>query len=783
MSTRSLLTGAVGLALVSIPGASALSAFQGFQIGMGVGGILFPEKGPQLENRLRDIRGTGASPGSPIPIVYGREVVGTNIIWATDVRHEHSEHGGKGEATTVTDSYFANVAFGVCDGPITRIRRIWANSDLIYDDRPDSPGYYERPAEPDGRRPKMIGYLKRSRITPYLGTETQLPDPLIEADKGVGNVPPFRGLCYFVFQNLPFHRYGGSMPQMKVEVERGGVVVTVDVIVNDLLDRIEFPAERRNLAKLAEISCEGYVVGSRAPVREYLDPLQGSYHFDFAEVDWNLAAIRRGGAAVITIPIEHLGCGSPDARNTLYDRTDPQGTELPSAVDVSFINFNNDYNAGNVSADRETAQKPRRILMDVPVVMEEQTARNLGYRTLYSELARARGYKIYLPYEYLRVTAGDVLNLPTEDGRLLRVQVIDCELTFFGAQEFTVVEDDETAYFASAPLIATTYTSTDIPDHATPLIFAADVNGLSGRDADYPSLYMIAADDTSYAGGQASTTPGLRGSDNVVRTDLARIVGTGTIGKLYANLAGYEAAAPWDMDSTVYFQVLRGPAPTSATDSDVLDGANAMIVGEEVLQFATVTPVSAGKFALTRLLRGRRGTEYAARLGASGDTKAAIVTGGVVRYAYANSETGGTRTITLREDGEEYDVDTPAPTMVAPLKGNARLPWGPAPVTATRNVGGDVALAWEYRSRYGGEMAEGGEGVELGEASELYDLQVWSAGYATLIRTVTGLTSPAYTYTAANQTTDFGSAQASIAFVVYQVSSVVGRGHPTHVIL
>jgi hypothetical protein len=46
----------------------------------------------------------------------------------------------------------------------------------------------------------------------------------------------------------------------------------------------------------------------------------------------------------------------------------------------------------------------------------------------------------------------------------------------------------------------------------------------------------------------------------------------------------------------------------------------------------------------------------------------------------------------------------------------------------------------------------------------------------TVVRTFTGLSSATTPYTAAQQTTDFGSGQSSITFNVYQVSDAVGRG-------
>ncbi len=48
---------------------------------------------------------------------------------------------------------------------------------------------------------------------------------------------------------------------------------------------------------------------------------------------------------------------------------------------------------------------------------------------------------------------------------------------------------------------------------------------------------------------------------------------------------------------------------------------------------------------------------------------------------------------------------------------------------------------------------------------------------AVLMRTITGLTSPATIYTTAQQVADFGAAQSSVTINVYQLSAAVGRGY------
>ncbi|MCY1359946.1 hypothetical protein D9M69_465510 [compost metagenome] len=53
---------------------------------------------------------------------------------------------------------------------------------------------------------------------------------------------------------------------------------------------------------------------------------------------------------------------------------------------------------------------------------------------------------------------------------------------------------------------------------------------------------------------------------------------------------------------------------------------------------------------------------------------------------------------------------------------------------------------------------------------------------ASVKRTIS-VSSPAFAYTAADQVTDFGSAQSTITFRIYQLSEVVGRGYPLEVTL
>ena len=63
----------------------------------------------------------------------------------------------------------------------------------------------------------------------------------------------------------------------------------------------------------------------------------------------------------------------------------------------------------------------------------------------------------------------------------------------------------------------------------------------------------------------------------------------------------------------------------------------------------------------------------------------------------------------------------------------------------------------------------------MSEASEAYELEILSRG--SVVRSVAGLTTPAFTWTAAMQTADFGGPVNTVDVRVFQIGAL-GRGVP-----
>ena len=211
-------------------------------VGALVGGlladVLFPlpgVKGP----RLNELNIQTSTVGAPIPIVYGTAALAGNVIWSSgliETKHEDEQGGfiGIGGQTVTTYSYSVDVAVGICEGPISAIRRIWADANLIYDASSDDvlarrlaeiqsgPGTeetWEEFVEAINIIRAMSSQLAKEV---YLGTEDQLPDPTIESYEGVGLVPGFRGLAYIVMTGFQLEKYGNRIPNFRFEVTTAG---------------------------------------------------------------------------------------------------------------------------------------------------------------------------------------------------------------------------------------------------------------------------------------------------------------------------------------------------------------------------------------------------------------------------------------------------------------------------------------------------------------------------------------------------------------------------------
>lgn len=217
-STGQIVGGVIG----TVVGMWAGYPMLGAQLGILAGGLADPPKGPTTVGpRLADLTVQTSTYGAVIPRVYGTDAFSGNVFWLEGnaikevmVKKKSGGKGGGSKSTTKTFVNYATFAVGLCQGPIAGIRRIWIKGELFYDAGSSDPGTI------------AASNLAAEGFKVYLGTNTQSPDPRIQADVGAANCPAWRGLAYIVFYDLPLAKYGDALmgAQVKVEVFKTGTV-------------------------------------------------------------------------------------------------------------------------------------------------------------------------------------------------------------------------------------------------------------------------------------------------------------------------------------------------------------------------------------------------------------------------------------------------------------------------------------------------------------------------------------------------------------------------------
>jgi hypothetical protein len=184
-----------------------------------------------------------------------------------------------------------------------------------------------------------------------------------------------------------------------------------------------------------------------------------------------------------------------------------------------------------------------------------------------------------------------------------------------------------------------------------------------------------------------------------------------------------------------------------ARDDDALvAGANLALIGSELVQFGRAERIGPARYRLSRLLRARRGTEWAAATHQPGEDFAIIdpaMTAGL--EVPTGISPGGEVRLLATGVGDE----APAETSVI-VTGEALRPPSPVHLRAEPIAGGaDIAISWVRRSRSGWSWPSGSD-TPLGEEREAYRLDLSGPGWSRSLE----LGSPEHLYSQAAQAAD-----------------------------
>lgn len=755
-----------------------VGAFQGFSIGYSLGGVIDPPKGPNVEGpRLGEKNVISSTYGESIPLVYGPDNrLSGNMIWSTELieTENEEESGGKGGGTSSSTTYTYSVSYSVAISgrPGRQIRRIWMNGKLMFDlaNADGSPPLPAYDAVNGMLYTKAMGtHAVADEIHFWPGTTTQIPDPMIEAIEGVGNVPAYRGIVHITFKNLQLADYGNRIPNTEFEFE-ADTEVALSQVIHDITGRSG--VDNVSVAGLNTL-VPGYIIGRGSNGSGALAPLALAYHFDLAEQHGQVRMVKRARGMKATIPIDHMG-GRQDNELPIdpirYESA--SFVDLPKEVNVTFSDKALDYQPNTQRAVRREGNAENIETNAFPLTLTADEGRRIADRLLWSPWAARKSAKFKVSDRWVRRDPGDILGIPIADQvvpyKLLRMARGDN-----GVIEAEVQRDDPELYNSTADGTAGTLPENIVRFPGVTRLILMDSPILRDLDDNSGFYWAVTAPSTGWRGADV-----LRSSDGgTTYSALSRVALRTKIGDVATALPSGPTAY-WDRGNTLTV-VLQYENHTLESKSEdlVLGGANAFWLGGadgqdgEIVQFATATLTAPNTYELSDLLRGRLGTEANAGTHGANEVFVLLNTSTMGRSDFGPGDWNAERDykpVSILNDQADVTAQQFTNTGVGlkPLSGVS--------VVGVRDTSNNLTVTWIRRSRLRSPGLGNGP-VPLGEQTEAYEVDIFSG--ASVVRTITA-TTPSIAYSAAEQTADGLTPGNPVTMRIYQMSDVAGRGFP-----
>lgn len=619
--------------------------------------------------------------------------------------------------------------------------------------------------------PIVSNLLDGAAVRIYDGSYRQLPDSLIQTDLGAANAPAYRGRALVVFQNFNISKFGGSVPTFFFLVEHKELK-TLGPILDELADSVGIEPADRDFSDFDSIQVRGIEASTLDSPRGVMEVFEAVYNADFFEsADGSLTGKLLGGASEITIDPKYYGAVDGQENFTdgepvpLLDVAIRNEIELPGIVNVTAYDPAKEYEKTNQPARRQAGFAVGQQTVDLPMTLLVDDIRRVAERVIYRSHIERETISVSLPPRFGYIDPGTVVTL-NDSGVSIRARVRGIKGLYPGAQTLSLVRDQAEVFTQTiSGASGDGYAEPPVTVQAGTIPIVFDTVTL--RDSDDRAGYYLAVAPTSNNDWLRTRVYEDKGADYQL---IATIEDAATIGTAVSALANGDATS-WDYTTTLDIDLYPGGALESATELQCLNGANAALLGDEIIQFQTATKLGSydNRWRLSGgILRGRRGTDYGTSTHQSGERF--VLLDGAVKFIETDLSTRGIgRNIKAVTEGQALsDVPYGAFTWDA----GTLKPLSVVDVAGSRDGSNNLTITWKRRTRIGGQWVDGID-VPLGEASEAYDVDIMSG--STVIRTIS-TTSQVATYSAANQTTDGFTPGDSITVRIYQISALVGRG-------
>ncbi len=510
-------------------------------------------------------------------------------------------------------------------------------------------------------------------------------------------------------------------------------------------------------------AAEGLVIPAIESPRATISMLARHFGFDAVESEGVIRFIMRGCAAVATITPDDLVAGNGED----IERSRGQETELPQVLRWSVARADEDYDAALVEARRVTTGAVRVTAESFPVAVAPEEAERRCRRALIETWTGRERATFVLPPSRLALDPGDVVLFEDPATTEFRLTRISDGLS----RRIEATRQDREVYDLPPGAQRAAAVARSVPLGA-PQVVILDLPQLTS--AHTPPRPLIAVDADPWPGIVAV----LRSPETSGWASFATITWRARIGTLVTDLPAGPAWR-WDRGAVLEIDLPWGQLE-SVTDLQLFGGANAFAVESapgswEVLQARDVTLVAPGRYRLTTLLRGQRGTETAIGNPAPAGARVVVLDTAVTELPFTAGEIGLPWNLAVGPATRPVSDPSYTTLLLAPSGASLR-PFAPVHLGARAEPSGDITLSWTRRSRDPAADSWEATEVPLLDQPEAWEIDILDG--AAVKRTLTA-NMATVTYSAADQIADWGAALApgaTLTIRVAQLSPSLGRG-------
>ncbi|MDO5704258.1 MAG: glycoside hydrolase/phage tail family protein [Paracoccus sp. (in: a-proteobacteria)] len=512
---------------------------------------------------------------------------------------------------------------------------------------------------------------------------------------------------------------------------------------------------------------DGYVISALESPRTSITMLARHFGFDAVESEGRIRFVMRGRAPAASIAPDGMVAGSGD----VMELTRGQETELPQALKWQVARADEEYDGITVEARRITVEASRVSSDSFPMAVPPEEADRRCRRALMEAWTGREAGSFRLPPSWLALDPGDVIALD-HDGRLAEMRMMS--IADSDARGIEAIRQDRDIHDLppGAPRTASL---------ARPVVFGAPL-------VEFLDLPQLREDHVAHhplIAAHARPWPGQMAVFRSPETSgfelLTTFTGRARMGELVADLYSGPVAR-FDHGNSVYLDLLTGTLE-SVTDLRLFGGENTLAIEQpsgmwEILQFGTADLLAPGRYRLSRLLRGQRGTDADMAPMVPAGARVVVLDTALAQLPVAEADLGldwnwrvGPAARPVSDDSYLAATFTPQAMGLRPFSAvHVEQPWRRA------RVPGDLTIRWVRRDR--SLAADNWNAVEipLSEASEAWRVEILDG--AVVKRSLTVATTSAV-YTAAQQTADWGTPLgpgASLNIRIAQIGQAYGAG-------